>query len=63
MDNIFNELVAIGEIAKALNKNETTIRKRIKNGDIKEGIDCKKFGCTWIIKKAAIEKIYGKLNI
>ena len=63
MENIFDELISIGEVAKALGKNETTIRKRIKNGDIKQDIDCKKFGCTWVIKKAAIEQIYGKLDL
>lgn len=62
MNSIFDEIVGITEVAKALGKNETTIRKRIKNGDIKPN-DCKKFGCTWVIKKSAIEEIYGKLDI
>ena len=32
----------------------------LRNGKFLEGVDCKKFGTTWVFKKTALEREYNK---
>lgn len=55
-----NEIMTFAEASAKWNLNDSTLRKLVKTQRLKEGIDFRKSGNTWIITKEAIEKIYGK---
>lgn len=48
MQNRFDGLISLKDVAEILGKDESTIRKYIKNGRFKEGVDCSKFGKQWV---------------
>lgn len=54
----WNELLSLKEAAELYNREESTLRRAISNGLLKEGIDCKKFGKQWIILKSSMERVY-----
>lgn len=55
----WDELISLKEAAELFDREESTLRRAISNGILKEGIDCKKFGKQWVILKSSMEKIYG----
>lgn len=56
--NIFDELVSLKQASTLYNREESTLRRAISNGLLKEGQDCKKFGKQWVIKLEALERVY-----
>ena len=46
--------------AEQYNREESTLRRAIKNGLLEEGKDCKKFGKQWVILKSSMERVYIK---
>lgn len=56
--NRFEGLYSFSEARKLLNLNESTLRKALKYGKIKEGEDCKKFGSAWVITIEALRREY-----
>ncbi len=56
---IWDELISLKEAAELFEREESTLRRAISNGILKEGTDCKKFGKQWVILKSSMEKIYG----
>ena len=54
----WNNLISLKEAAELYNRDESTLRRAISNGLLKEGIDCKKFGKQWVILKSSMERVY-----
>lgn len=60
IDKDFIGLLSTQEIAEKYNINESTVRKAIMEGRLKEGTDCKKFGKSWVVKEDSAERLWGK---
>lgn len=56
----FKDLISLKDAAAMFNKEESTLRRNIRNGFFKEWEDCIKFGTTWVFDIKALEKKYGK---
>ncbi|MDB3337597.1 hypothetical protein C4164_01695 [Clostridioides difficile] len=63
MKDVFEELISIKDACELYKKGESTLRLNIRNRKFIEGEDCKKFGTTWVFKKSALEREYGKVGI
>jgi len=48
MKDVFEELISIKDACELYKKGESTLRLNIRNGKFVEGVDCKKFGTTWV---------------
>lgn len=59
IDKDFMGLLSTQEVAEKYNINESTIRKAVMEGRLKEGIDCKKFGKSWVVKEDAAKRLWG----
>lgn len=55
----FNRLISLHDATIKYNKHESTLRTLIARGRFKEGIDCMKFGKTWVFDEDALDKFYG----
>ena len=55
----FNKLISLHDASVKYNKHESTLGTLIAKGRFKEGIDCKKFGKTWVFDEDALDKFYG----
>lgn len=62
MDPRWQDLVSLADAAKMLNVDESTIRKAIARGAIKEGQECAKFGKQWVLHSSAIRALSGNLT-
>lgn len=58
MKNIFDDLLSLKEAAELYGREESTLRRAISNGKLIEGVDCKKFGKQWVLKKSSMDRIY-----
>ena len=56
----FKNLISLKDASIKFNKEESTLRKNIKNGFFKEWEDCIKFGKQWVFDIKALEKKYGE---
>ena len=61
-ENPFEGLMSFREATDLWGLNESTLRKAVSYGKLKEGIDVKKFGKQWIITIEAMEREYGVLK-
>ena len=55
--NYLDEVVTLKEATKLISESEITLKEYIKSGKLKEGIDCKKCGETWLILKSSLYKL------
>ena len=55
----FDGLMAFGEATELWGLNESTLRKAIAYGKLRNGIDVCKFGKQWVISVEAMEREYG----
>ena len=62
MNKKFEGLISLADASKLYGKKDGTLRMNIRNGFFKEGIDCMKFGTTWIFDIDALENKYGKIE-
>ena len=58
----FKGLITLKEAAAMYNKAESTLRVNILNDKFIEGIDCVKYGTTWVFDIKALEREYGKID-
>ncbi|MEG2769441.1 MAG: helix-turn-helix domain-containing protein [Oscillospiraceae bacterium] len=58
----FDGLLSFGEARMLYGLSESTLRKAVVYGKLKENIDCKKFGKQWVVTKLAMEREYGKVK-
>lgn len=58
MENIWDKLLSLKEAGEQYGREESTLRRAIKNGLLVEGKDCKKFGKQWVILKSSMERVY-----
>ncbi|MDB2050381.1 hypothetical protein [Clostridium perfringens] len=56
----FKDLISLKDAAQMFGKEESTLRRNIKNGYFKEWKDCIKFGTTWVFDIKALEKKYNR---
>lgn len=57
-ENIWDKLLSLKEAAEQYGREESTLRRAISNGLLKEDKDCKKFGKQWVILKSSMERVY-----
>lgn len=62
MKNKFENLISLKEASELFNKHESTLKTNIKNRKFVEGIDCMKFGKTWVFDMEVLERVYGELD-
>lgn len=58
--NIFNDLLAVPEASVMYGTSVSTIKRKIREGEIIEGIDCKNYGKQWVVTKDALNRVFGK---
>ena len=58
----FDNLISFKDATDLWGLNESTLRKNISYGRLKEGTDVMKFGKQWIITKDAMIRLYGKVK-
>lgn len=58
----FDYLHTLTEIAFIYRIDTSTVRKKISRGEIKVGVEIKKFGGTWVMTEQAMIKHFGKLQ-
>lgn len=56
----FKGLYTFQEVAKIYGIDNSTLRKRIANNKLIDGVEVKKFGKTWLITEQAMIKHFGK---
>ena len=56
----WNELLSLKEAAEQYGREESTLRRAIKNGLLVEEKDCKKFGKQWVVLRSSMERVYVK---
>ena len=56
----FDGLMAFGDATTIWGLNESTLRKAISYGKLKNGIDVCKFGKQWLVSFEAMKRIYGE---
>lgn len=56
----FDNLLSFGDATTLWGLNESTLRKAISYGKLKEGIDVMKYGKQWIITMEAMVREYGE---
>ena len=56
----FDGLIAFSDATALWGLNESTLRKAISYGKLKDGIDVKKFGKQWVITEDAMKREYGE---
>ena len=57
--NRFNRLISLQDASEKYRKHESTLRTLINRGKFVEGIDCMKYGKTWVFNEDALDKFYG----
>ena len=57
--NRFNRLISLQDASEKYDKHESTLRTLISRGKFVEGIDCMKYGKTWVFNEDALDKFYG----
>ena len=55
----FDGLIAFGDATELWGLNESTLRKAIAYGKLKNGVDVCKFGKQWVISAEAMQREYG----
>lgn len=58
----FKDLISLKDAAIMFNKDESTLRRNIKNGFFKEWEDCIKFGKQWVFDVKSLEKKYKEYD-
>ncbi len=58
---MFEGLISLKEAAEVFGKDESTLRRNIKNEKFIEGIDVKKFGKQWVFHIKSLEREYGEI--
>lgn len=56
----FKYLYTFEEVKKIYKLDTSTLRKKIKRGELIDGVDVKKFGGTWLITQQSLIKHFGK---
>ncbi len=56
----FDGLLSLGDATSIWGLNESTLRKAISYGKLKNGIDVCKFGKQWVVSIQAMNREYGK---
>ena len=59
-ENYLQNVLTFAEAAKVWKISDSTLRKMVNTGKLKENIHYKKSGSTWIITRMAMRKIYGE---
>lgn len=55
----FDRLISFSDATNLWGLNESTLRKAVAYGKLKEGIDVKKFGKQWVVTFDAMQREYG----
>lgn len=58
--SIWDKLLSLKDAANLYNREESTLRRAISSGKLKDGVDCKKFGKQWVVLKSAMDREYKK---
>ena len=60
VSSVFDGLIALSDATTLWGLNESTLRKAISYGKLKEGIDVMKYGKQWVISMEAMVREYGE---
>lgn len=56
----FDHLISFADATALWGLSESTLRKAVSYGKLKDGIDVKKFGKQWIVTRDAMQREYGE---
>ncbi|MDE5546366.1 MAG: hypothetical protein K2I88_02765 [Anaeroplasmataceae bacterium] len=59
----FDNLLSFGDATTLWDLNESTLRKAILYGKLREGFDVMKYGKQWVITMEAMVRVYGELKL
>lgn len=59
MNTPLKKFLSSQEISERFNISESTVRKAIHDGRLKEHRDCKKIGKSWLVLKSSAKKLWG----
>lgn len=57
--DVFGDLMAITEASKMYGTSVSTIKRKIREGVIVDGVDCKNYGKQWVITRDAMSRVFG----
>lgn len=58
----FDDIIGFSEATEMWGLADSTLRKAVANGKLREGIDCKKVGRDWVTTIEIMEREYGKAS-
>lgn len=59
-ENIFDLILSFSDAAEKWGFDDSKLRRHIKEGKLKVGVDVQKYGKQWVITKEAMFKYYGE---
>ena len=59
-DTLFDGLMSFGDASELWGLGESTLRKAIEYGKLKNGVDACKFGKQWVVSAEAMQREYGR---
>ena len=59
-ETAFDHLISFADATALWGLSESTLRKAVSYGKLKDGIDVKKFGKQWIVTRDAMQREYGE---
>lgn len=57
---LFDGLMSFGDASELWGLSESTLRKAVEYGKLKNGVDVCKFGKQWVVSAEAMQREYGK---
>ncbi len=59
-DTLFDGLMSFGDASELWGLSESTLRKAVEYGKLKNGVDVCKFGKQWVVSAEAMQREYGQ---
>lgn len=60
IDTVFDGLMSFGDASELWGLSESTLRKAVEYGKLKNGVDVCKFGKQWVVSAEAMQREYGQ---
>ena len=60
IDTLFDGLMSFGDASELWGLSESTLRKAVEYGKLKNGVDVCKFGKQWVVSAEAMQREYGQ---
>lgn len=59
-DNPFDDILSISEAAELWGKDASTLRRVFTRKNFVYGVDVKRVGNQWLVRKSSMQRVYGE---